>query len=176
MKKNERPSKLLWLDLEMTGLDPASQRIIEVGAIVTDFDFNELATYETVVKQSDGVLTKADPWVLANMKELFRAVPGGKPEPEVVQDLLKIIKEHFTEPVILAGNSIHQDRRFIRQWWPEIEAKLHYRMLDVTAFKVLMHGKFNHILEQPEVHRALTDIRGSITELKHYLEQLQQPR
>jgi oligoribonuclease len=74
----------------------------------------------------------------------------------------------------LAGNSIHQDRRFIRHHWPELEAKLHYRMLDVSAFKLWMQGSRGISFNKPDNnHRALEDIRGSVAELKYYLEKLQ---
>lgn len=168
--RNKLPTKLFWVDLEMTGLDPEVDKIIEVGVIVTDFDFNELETYETVIKQDLDSLT-LDPWITENMSDLLTKVPNGKDEQEVVAELNKICEKHFDGPVILAGNSIHQDRRFIRKWWPEFEAKLHYRMLDVSSFKVWMMGKHGTVFHKPEQHRALEDIRGSIQELKLYVEE-----
>jgi oligoribonuclease len=171
--RNKLPTKLLWIDLEMTGLDPEIDRIIEVGVIITDFDFNELATYETVIKQDLDALT-LDPWITDNLTNLLTQVPAGKDEQEVIAGLMKLIDENFDEaPVILAGNSIHQDRRFIRQWWPELEARLHYRMLDVSSFKIWMMGKHGTIFHKPEQHRALEDIRGSIQELRQYVDKIE---
>ena len=80
------------------------------------------------------------------------------------------IDEHFApdEKVILAGNSIHQDRKFIDNEWPRLAERLHYRMLDVSAFKVLFDGKYGKKFAKPEAHRAMEDIRGSIQELTYY--------
>jgi len=168
--RNKMPEKLFWVDLEMTGLDPGVDRIIEVGVIVTDFNFNELDTYETIIKQDLGAL-KLDPWITENLAGLLGQVPEGKDEQEVISDLMKLVGKNFDEnPVILAGNSIHQDRRFIRKWWPELENRLHYRMLDVSSFKIWMMGKHNVMFHKPEQHRALEDIRGSIQELQQYVE------
>jgi len=170
--RNKLPTKLFWVDLEMTGLDPEVDKIIEVGVIVTDFDFNELDTYEAVIKQDLDALT-LDPWITENLADLLKQVPNGKDEQEVISDLIELIDKNFDEnPVILAGNSIHQDRRFIRKWWPKFDERLHYRMLDVSSFKVWMMGKQGVVFHKPEQHRALEDIRGSIQELKQYTESL----
>ena len=72
----------------------------------------------------------------------------------------------------MGGNSIHQDRRFIRAEWKKLEKMLHYRMLDVSAWKVVMSAKFKRVFAKPENHRALDDIRGSIEELKFYLKKV----
>lgn len=170
----ELPTQLLWVDLEMTGLDPYTQRIIEVAAIVTDFEFNEVAKYEAIIHQEEDVLEKAEDWPKANMQKLFKEVRKSKTsEEQVVTDLLDLIHDHFPEEaVILAGNSIHNDRRFIRNWWPNIEGHLHYRMLDVSTFKIWLQGTKGVSFEKSEEHRALGDIRESISELKWCLEQL----
>lgn len=152
----------------MTGLNPGVDKIIEIGVIVTDFDFNELETYEAVVKQDLSEIT-LDPWITENLAGLLKQVPDGKDEQEVIADLCKIVDKHFEYSAILAGNSIHQDRRFIRKWWPDLEEKLHYRMLDVSSFKIWMMGKHGKVFHKPEQHRALEDIRGSIQELQGYI-------
>ena len=169
MKKNN----LLWLDLEMTGLDPMRDRIIEFGAIVTDWDFNELASEEAVVKQSPASLKRMDAWNQKQHKSsgLIDKVPKGITEAAAESLLLKLVDTYFDQPVILAGNSIHQDRAFIRRYWPTLESKLHYRMLDVSAWKVVMMNKYGVGFKKPDAHRALSDIRGSIEELKYYLSQ-----
>lgn len=169
------PKKLLWVDLEMTGLDPASKRIVEVAAIVTDFDFNELAMYEAIIHQSDEVLEGSDDWVKKTFKEngLMEQIKSSEhQESEIRTAFAEFIGKNFTQPAILAGSSIHQDRRFIRQWWPEVESKLHYRMLDVTSLKIYMMGKHKIVMQKPETHRALDDIRGSMREFKEYIKQL----
>jgi oligoribonuclease len=95
----------------------------------------------------------------------------GKPEADVVHELVGFIQAQFgDEPAVLAGNSIHNDRNFIKRWWPEVEQLLHYRMLDVSAFKIVMQGKFAVQFEKNDAHRAFDDIQASIAELQYYLE------
>lgn len=174
MSRN-KPTKLLWMDLEMTGLEPTKDRILEVAIIVTDFEFEELATYEAVVKQDDEVLANMNQWAKENLVTnglVEKIKSSGKNEKEVVKDVVTLMNKNFNEQIILAGNSIHQDRRFIRKWWPEVDEKLHYRMLDVSSFKILMQGKYKFDFKKPDEHRALEDIRGSIQELRYYLKKL----
>lgn len=169
--RNKRPEKLLWIDLEMTGLDPETKQIIEVGVIVTDFDYNELESWEVIIHKDEAVLESADEWVKENLgaNGLFDDVRKSEVSDDEVQNkLINTIEKHFDTPAVLAGNSIHQDRRFIRKWWPKVDEKLHYRMLDVSSFKVYMMGKHNYWSTKPEAHRALEDIKGSIEELKAY--------
>lgn len=170
---------LLWMDLEMTGLDPIEDRILEVAAIATDWDFNEIATYEGVVKVGPRLVERRMK-VGAKFWEKFPAVKEGLTKQNlekgrsgrtVENELLAFVEEHFSPDaaVLLAGNSIHQDRRFIANEWSRLNARLHYRMLDVSAWKVVFEGKYKKKFAKPEEHRALGDIRGSIMELKYYL-------
>jgi oligoribonuclease len=107
----------------------------------------------------------------ANRDEFITKLDTGKSSDQVEQELIALVQEHFgDEPAVLAGNSIHNDRLFVRQWWPHLDLKLHYRMLDVSAWKVLMQGKYGVTFEKQEVHRAFDDIQASIAELHHYLE------
>lgn len=171
--KNITPDKLLWVDLEMTGLEPTKDRIIEVAALVTDWDFKELGSFEAVVKQSPEALENMNDFGKIHHKAsgLLDKIPGGQPETEAEAAVCKLVDEHFGDgPALLAGNSIHQDRQFIRQWWPQLEKRLHYRMLDVSSWKVVMIGKYGLQYQKKESHRALDDIRESIDELKFYLE------
>src|ERR1039458_4440191 len=145
--KHAVPTKLLWMDLEMTGLDPSKDVILEVAAEVTDFDFKTLASYEAIVKQPrDTVLERMQKNIWwkdypANRDEFVRKLDDGQPSGQVEQELIELVEQHFgSEPAVLAGNSIHNDWAFIRQWWPGLDLKLHYRMLDVSAWKVLMQG------------------------------------
>lgn len=168
--------KLLWIDLEMTGLDPNEDRILEVAAIATDWDFKEVATYEAVKKVGPNLMKKrmvGEFWdKYSEVREALMAQNGeGKNGRTVENELLAFIDQHFTEgeKIILAGNSIHQDRKFIGNEWPRLDAKLHYRMLDVSAWKVVFEGKYKKHFPKPEAHRALEDIRGSIKELEYYL-------
>ena len=171
-----KKAKLLWIDLEMTGLDPVEDRILEVAAIATDWDMNEIATYGAVVKVGPNLMKTrmvGEFWdKYAHVRDALVAQNlAGKNARSVENELLEFMAEHFDadKPVILAGNSIHQDRKFIDNEWPRLSAKLHYRMLDVTAWKVVMEGKYKKKFAKPEQHRALEDIRGSIEELQYYL-------
>lgn len=174
--KSTYPTKLLWVDLEMTGLTPDKDVILEVAAIITDFDFKPLATYEQrIVQDKDTVAARMDanPWwrdYPGNRKQFIKNLDDGKALAEVESDLVKLVKEHFGDDrVILAGNSIYNDRLFIKQWLPKLEALLHYRMLDVSSFKILMQGKYAHEFKKQSLHRALDDIQASIAELQEYL-------
>lgn len=170
---------MLWMDLEMTGLEPELDRILEVAVLATDWDFRETARYEAVVHvEADYVQERMANQFWDNYPEVRKALQeqnkSGK-RPEVVEkELIEFIEQYFDgeEPVILAGNSIHQDRKFIDREWPELAKKLHYRMLDVSAWKVVFNGKYRKKFAKPETHRALEDIKGSIQELKYYLKKV----
>ncbi len=167
------------MDLEMTGLDPVEDRILEVAVIVTDWDLKELATFEAVKKVGPRLMKKrmvGEFWeVNATARDALIAQNGtGKNGRTVENELLAFIDEWFPaeERVVLAGNSIHQDRRFIVNEWHRLDKRLHYRMLDVSAWKIVFEGKYGKKFAKPEAHRALSDIRGSIEELKYYLKKV----
>jgi oligoribonuclease len=175
--KNYIPTKLFWVDLEMTGLDHENDLILEVAAEITDFDFKTLASYEALVGQDRQVVVERmqqNIWwqdFPGNRDDFVRRLSDARPSPEVEQDLIKLLEQHFgEEPAVLAGNSIHSDRKFIKKWWPALDLKLHYRMLDVSSFKILMQAKYGVVYEKPEIHRAFEDIQASIAELQFYLE------
>lgn len=176
--KHITPSKLLWLDMEMTGLRPDKDRIVEVAIIITDWDFQEMARFESGVGQDRTLLEtlfSQNLWTMGRPKEtreLIELSARSKPEKEVEAEVIALVDTFFApdEPVLLAGNSIHQDRQFIRAWWPHLEKRLHYRMLDVSAWKVVMQGKYGIEYKKQEKHRALGDIQESIEELRSYLE------
>ena len=169
-----KKAKILWMDLEMTGLDSTKDKILEVAVIATDWDFNEITTFETVIHQSDEMLGGMDSWCVSHhgtsgLTERSRESNVSSEQAET--ELLNLIGQHFDpeKPVLLGGNSIHMDRRFIVANWPRLDARLHYRMLDVSAWKVVFEGKYHKRFSKPEEHRALADIRGSIAELQYYL-------
>jgi oligoribonuclease len=175
--KKAKPTKLLWVDLEMTGLDAQKDVILEVAAEITDFEFKTLATYEACINQPKELVVKrmqANAWwqdYPENRDHFVNELEKGKQLAVVEQELIALIEEHFgTEPAILSGNSIYNDRMFIKQWMPALDLKLHYRMLDVSAWKVFMQGRFGKEFRKPEVHRAFEDIQGSIAELQYYLD------
>ena len=93
----------------------------------------------------------------------------GKPIEEVERELIEFLNQNFGKEIYLAGNSIHQDRKFIENEMPELNKRFHYRMLDVSAWKIYFENALNKKFIKPENHRALDDINGSIEELKWYL-------
>jgi oligoribonuclease len=162
----------------MTGLSPTDDLILEVAAIVTDWSFREIATFQGVVKNRTLPLKKR----LAKNSSFWDSNPesrdgllkqnqDGLPLHQVEDELLVFMDKHFKAgtPILLAGNSIHMDRRFIIDKWPRFDKRLHYRMLDVSAWKVVFEGKYRKKFAKADAHRALDDIRGSIQELQYYL-------
>ncbi len=177
--KKRLPTKLLWVDLEMTGLDAQKDVILEVAAEITDFNFKTLASYEAIVQQPQKTVVERmqkNIWwkdYPANRDEFIRKTAVGKPSAQVEQELVDLIEQQFgDEPAVLAGNSIHNDRKFIEHWWPGLDLKLHYRMLDVSSLKIFMQGAHGVEFEKKEVHRAFDDIQASIAEWQYYLEWL----
>ncbi len=172
-------AKLLWVDLEMTGLNPLEDRILEVAAIATDWNFKEIAVYQAVKKVGPnlvkermvGAFWEKFPEVRMQLQEQNETGKNGR---TIENELSTFIAEHYEEgkPVILAGNSIHQDRKFIENEWPRLSKLLHYRMLDVSAWKIVFDGKYKKRFAKPEAHRAIEDIRGSIEELEYYLKKI----
>ncbi len=174
MKRN-----FFWLDMEMTGLEPETCRIIEVAALVADTDFQTKEEYEAVVFQTEDALACMDDWCKKTHGEsgLTEKVKTGIPEGKAESDLLALIDRHFTkdEPVVLAGNSIAQDRKFIDRYMPKLSKRLHYRMVDVSSYKEIFRAKYGVEMKKKGGHRALDDVRESLEELKFYLSFVQMP-
>ena len=177
---------LVWLDMEMTGLDPATERIIEIATILTDGQLNEIAVGpELVIHQDDAVLAAMDDW---NTKHHGASGLTQRVRESTISDgdadaqTVAFIQAHVPakERPVLAGNSIHQDRRFIRRYMPLLEKRLHYRMVDVSTIKELARRWFPQVIaRQPQkrdTHRALDDIRESIDELRFYRGQVFVPQ
>ena len=163
--------KLLWIDMEMTGLDVEKEVPIEIAAIVTDLELKELESFHAIIKQPQEFLDRMDDWNKEHhgASGLTAAVPTGRDPAAVEQDLIRLVARHFMEPAVLAGNSIGQDRLFINKYMPKLASKLHYRMLDVTAWKIMMSGRFGLKADKKNTHRAVDDIRESIGEMAFYL-------
>jgi len=182
--KDTIPTKLLWIDLEMTGLDPEKDIILEVAAEVTDFNFKTLESYESRVRGGNRQTVvnrmQANIWwkdFPGNRDDFLNKFDDAKPLQVVEDELIALVSKHFgNEPAVLAGNSIYNDRLFIKKWWPALDLKLHYRMLDVSAFKVLMQGKYGVVFEKQDIHRAFDDIQASIAELQNYLDWFKQSK
>jgi len=173
---------IVWVDLEMTGLDPETDVVLEIAVIVTD------GSLETVIEGPDLVLYATDeelqrmPPVVVEMhgvSGLTKAVRDSKIDVrEAQREALAFIRQHVPEArtAPLAGNSIGTDRMFLRKHMPELEAHLHYRNIDVSTLKELVGRWYPGALAQrPEKnggHRALADIRESIAELRWYREHI----
>lgn len=161
----------------MTGLNPKKDVLLEIAVEVTDFNFKTIESYEArIIQDYDTVVDRMQKNIWwrdypANRDEFLNKLGEGKPLGEVEQDMIALVGRHWTdEMAVLAGNSIYNDRLFIKQWMPSLDLKLHYRMLDVSSFKILMQGKFGQVFEKQEVHRAFDDIQASIAELQNYLD------
>jgi oligoribonuclease len=173
---------LLWVDLEMTGLDEKTDKILEVAAIITDYELNEIAQTHFVIHQSDAILDAMNDWCKKHHGEsgLTSLVRTGTPQAEVETALVNFVKEHLgtkqgKDGAVLAGNSIHNDRRFIDAHLPEFAKLLHYRMIDVSSFKEVFRERYQIKYEKKNAHRAIGDIQESIAELKHYLSFVKAP-
>ncbi|APC90774.1 MULTISPECIES: oligoribonuclease [Francisella] len=169
---------LIWIDLEMTGLDVDNCRIIEIAAIITDKDLNIIAEAEPIaIYQPDEVLAAMNEWCIKTHGEtgLTQRVKDSKISIEAAeQQVLEFIKKYVPyQSSPLCGNSIWQDRRFLAKYMPKIDQYCHYRMLDVTSLKLLnQYWGDGEAFEKKNTHKALDDIRESIAELKFYRQKL----
>jgi oligoribonuclease len=164
--------KLLWIDMEMTGLNVEREVPIEIAAIVTDTNLKELETYHAIIRQPQSILDQMDEWNTQHHGEsgLTAQVPNGTPSEAVEKAMIQLVDRHFHgERAVIAGNSIGQDRLFINKYFPLLSPKLHYRMLDVTSWKIMMNARFQLKFEKKNTHRAIDDIRESISEMAFYL-------
>lgn len=157
----------------MTGLDPNTDRILEAGVIVTDKFLEPVFEWETAVVQAPEVLENMNDWCKHHHAEsgLLDRIPQGIAEGELDDRLAEIVLSHFKKknPVIICGNSISQDRKFIDRYLPKFSERLHYRMLDVSSFKIVYREMLGREFKKQNTHRALDDIKESIAELKYYM-------
>jgi oligoribonuclease len=169
-------NNLIWVDMEMTGLNPDSDRIIEVALVITDSQLNTIAEGPVlVVHQPDAVLDSMDKWNKSTHSKsgLIGKIKASRlSEPDVEAQMLEFLKQHVPAGVSpMCGNSICQDRRFMVRTMPQLEAYFHYRNLDVSTLKELAKRWKPEIaagFTKDSKHEALSDIYDSIAELKHY--------
>jgi oligoribonuclease len=178
------PDNLAWIDLEMTGLRPDADRIIEIATIVTDRDLNVLAEGPVIaVRQDDATLELMDDWNrrthgASGLMRRVRESRIGEAEAErLTLEFLETWVPAGTTP--MCGNSICQDRRFLARWMPALERFFHYRNLDVSTLKELARRWAPGVLAgvaKSNTHQALDDVRDSIAELRHYRRHLLAPQ
>ena len=160
----------------MTGLDEKNDKILEVAAIITDYELNEIDQIHYIIFQPNEVLENMNDWCKDHHGKsgLTALVPSGVALELADAEIKTWIEGHFgkrqgKDGAVLAGNSIHNDRRFIDGHMPQLSSTLHYRMVDVSSFKEVFRERWNVKYDKKNAHRAIGDLHESIGELKHYL-------
>lgn len=170
-------SRLVWIDLEMTGLNPDEDKILEIATLVTNNSLDVIGTGPTyVIYQSDHILSMMDDWNVRThtYSGLIDAVKQSQITIEQAEEGTLNFLQQFTVTGIspLCGNSVWQDRFFLKKFMPRLESFLNYRIVDVSSIKEIIirwYPKSKYVkFEKPENHRALEDIMYSIEELRHY--------
>jgi oligoribonuclease len=177
-------SNLIWIDLEMTGLDTTTDEIIEIATVVTDKHLNEVAEGPVlVVHQARSIMDNMDSWNTKQHGEsglTERVLASDLTLEDAERQTLQFLKQHAEQGASpMCGNSICQDRRFLARQMPLLEAFFHYRNLDVSSLKILAHLWAPAVAKgfnKESSHRALDDIRDSIAELRYYREKLFAPQ
>ncbi len=176
-RKNDR---LVWVDMEMSGLQPETDRILEIAMIVTDGDLNIVAEGPVlVVHQEDTVLDRMDAWNKGTHGKsglIDKVKASTLTEADVEAACLAFLKQHVKSSISpMCGNTIHQDRRFMNRYMPKLEAYFHYRNIDVSTIKELCKRWQPEIAKgfsKQQAHTALADIIESVEELRYYREKL----
>lgn len=179
----EKRERLVWVDMEMTGLDPRTCAVVEIAVVMTEMrDLTPLEQYHAVVHQPESVIAAADAFVqqMHTRSGLWGRVRASTTSLADAESGALELVSRWCEPRqgILAGNSIWQDRRFLAAYLPRFEAYLHYRQVDVSTLKVLAGAWFgpDAVPTKSEKHTAVDDIRESIAELEHYRRSIFRPQ
>jgi oligoribonuclease len=167
---------LVWIDCEMTGLDPSKDVLLEIATIITNYDLEIIAHGPVLtIRTSETRLAKMDAWNQRTHKQsglLERVRNEGVAVAEAERQTLNFVKRYcYAKTAPLCGNSIGQDKRFLAKYMPELHEFLHYKVVDVSSIKVLVNEWYDGKYASPpkqELHRALADIEESIAELAYY--------
>lgn len=176
--KKRSSNNLIWIDLEMTGLNPDTDRILEIACVITDKNLNIIDSSEAIaINQSQEILNNMDEWNTehhTNSGLISRVQNSCINDSQAEEIMLKFIELYVPEKKSpICGNSICQDRRFLYRYMPKLENYFHYRNLDVSTIKILARSWFPKITKtykKQTQHQALSDIYDSINELKFYRE------
>ncbi|XP_072394616.1 oligoribonuclease [Diabrotica undecimpunctata] len=172
-------NRIVWVDMEMTGLNVDQDKIMEIACLVTDADLNIIAEGpDIIIHQPNSILNKMDAWCTKQHKKtgLTAACLNSKTQLEQAEsEILNFVKKHVTEKMSpLAGNSVYMDRMFLIKNMPSLHNYLHYRLIDVSTVKELCRRWNSEVYKKAPskqfTHRALSDIKESIEELKFYKE------
>lgn len=177
MNKRIKRTNMIWLDLEMTGLDPDTDVILEIASIITDDQLESIAEGpDLVIHQPDQVLDSMNEWcknqhAKSGLTQLVHASTISIQQAE--EQTLDLVKQYFKEDEgVLCGNSVWQDKQFLRKYMPTLNNYLNYRIIDVSSIKELVKRWYPKSpytdFKKHDAHRALPDIKESIKELQHY--------
>ncbi len=181
---NQPNGRMVWIDCEMTGLDPQSDELVEIACIVTEADLTEIDEgVSIVIKPGDEPLANMDEVVVKmhNESGLIHEIPNGTTLDDAQTRVLDYIKQHIPDArkAPLAGSSVYVDRTFLARYMPDLDAHLHYRLVDVSSIKELTKRwyprAYYNTPEKTGNHRALADIRESIAELRYYRDAVMVP-
>jgi len=183
-RSGKRTDHWVWIDCEMTGLDPDRHVLLEIATIITDARMKIVATGPTLtIRPTAAEMKRMDPWPRRTHRKsglLARVEAEGIPLAQAERETLRFIRRHcYARTAPLCGNSVWQDRRFLARYMPTIERFLHYRIVDVSSIKVALKAWYPGKVNPPDKagsHRALGDILESIEELRYYKQDFLAPR
>lgn len=175
-KSQRSKNHLVWIDCEMTGLDPTRHVLLEIATIITNYDLEIIARGPVLaIRQSEHKLQMMDNWCQRTHRKsglLERVREEGVSPAEAERQTLNFVKRYcYVRTAPLCGNTIGQDKRFLARYMPQLHDFLHYKVVDVSSIKLLANGWYGDKYQPPqkqELHRALADIEESIAELAHY--------
>ena len=172
--------RMVWLDIEMSGLEPDEHKILEIAMIVTDENLQPLATAPVwIIHQADEIINAMDKWNTSTHGKsglIDKVRSSTLTEADVEEQAITFLKQWIDKGVVpICGNSVHQDRRFLQAYMPKLEAFFHYRNVDVSTLKELARRWAPEVYKQTQKaksskHEALADIEESIAEMKYYRE------